>query len=294
MKMKNLIKISAVFLSVMLFVNTANAQIICDPSCSVSIVFNPAGSLQAVEAMEFTFSAASELNLGATGTINTAVQPASMDFSAGGTLSLAAGDSITFGDNGFLSMASGSNINASSFNVVNGSVIINAASAVTLSGLISVDGELSITTQGLILVSDVQVSNDLLISSANPANSVILGGSGNIIIGSTGSITIDGSIIPSIGTISINDLSPQFSAVQLESQPLEDLSILEGYEINALDGTLCTVSGAECIAANGDVYRLVDGDLIKQEDDSGAFGIESLFFVLMVVLVFRSVRIKHL
>lgn len=292
--MKNIINIQAVFLSAFLFVNMAYAQNICDPSCSASIVFNPAGSLHAVEAMEFTFSAGSELNLGATGTINTAVQPASLDFSGGGVLFLAAGDSITFGDNGFLSMAAGSNINATSFNVVNGSVTINAPSFVTITGQISVDGALSITVQELILFSDVQVSNDLFISSVNLANNVVVSGSGNVTIGSAGSISIDGSIISSIGTISINDLTPEINTWQLDAQPLEDLSVLEGFEINALDGTLCTVSGAECIAVNGDVYRLVDGDLIKQEEGSGAFGIESFFLFLMYALVFRPERLKHL
>lgn len=291
MKMKNVIKIQSFFLSVFLFVNIANAQNICDPSCSASIVFNPAGSLHAVEAMEVTFSAGSELNLGASGTINTAVQPVSLDFSSGGVLSLTAGDSITFGDSGFLSMAPGSNINASSFNVVNGSVIINAASAVTLPA-ISIDGDLSITGQVITVLSDVQVGNDLFISSVNMANNVVLAGAGNVTIGSTGSISIDGSIISSIGTISINDLSTEINNWQLDTQPLDDLSVLDGFEINALDGTLCTVSGADCIAANGDVYRLVDGDLIRQEEGNGAFGIQSLVFLLMVVLLFRSVRLS--
>ena len=291
--MKNLIKIQALFCGVFLIVNTANAQNICEPSCSASISLNTAGSVQAVDAMLFTFSAGSELNLGSGGTINTAVQPANLDFSGGGLLSLTAADSITFGDNGFLSMAPGSNINATSFNIVNGNLTINDTAKVTL-GTISVDGYLTITASEILALSDIQVSNDLDVSSGNLATNIVFSGAGEITVGSTGSISVDGSIISNIGTISVNDLNTNVGVIQLDAQPLVDLSALEGFEINAFDGTLCTVTGDECIADNGDIYKLVDGELIKQQEGSGSFAMGSLLFLLMYGLVFLSGRLKPL
>jgi len=296
--MINLIKITTVSFIFFIFVNTANAQNICDPSCSTSIVFNPSGSVQAVEAMVFTLSAGSELNLGVGGTVNTAVQPVNLDFAAGGDLSLVAGDSITFGENGFLTMAPGSNINATSFNVVNGDLAINSPSRVVL-GAISVDGDFSIITQEITFNSDIQVANNLNASGVSLVNGVVLSGSGDITTGLTGSISIDGSIISSIGTVSVSEINSGMGVIssgplQLDAQPLEDLSILEGYEISALDGTLCTVSGDECVAANGDVYKLVDGDLVKQESGNGSLETGSLIILLMYFLVFLQVRLKSL
>jgi len=297
--MINLIKIATVSFIVFIFVNTANAQNICDPSCSTSIVFNPSGSVQAVEAMVFTFSAGSELNLGVGGTVNTAVQPANLNFSAGGDLTLVAGDSITFGENGFLTMMPGSNINATSFNVVNGNLAINSPFRVALRGGISVDGDFSIISQEIALHSDIQVVNDLNVSSASLVNGVVLSGSGDITTGLMGSISIDGSIISSIGTVSVSEINSGMGVIssgslQLDAQPLEDLSILEGYEISALDGTLCTVSGDECVAANGDVYKLVDGDLVKQESGNGSLETGSLIILLMYFLAVLQVRLRKL
>ncbi len=276
---------------VLFSINVAWAQNICDPDCTVDFVFDSGGTIVAIDAMTFTFATASELNLGATGTVNTGVQPESLDFSAGGVLNLAAGESITFDANGFLSMAQGSNLDAISFSVTGGDLSISSASSVVLTGNIIIDGNFSIETQMIIITGDVVVDNDLSASSPGISGGVIISGTGNITVGSAGStgstgsagsIIIDGSVIPNTSiTLSINDLN-QSETVDLGDgtlEPLDDLSILEGLEMTAQDGTLCTVSGDECVAENGDIYKLVDGELVKQEEGDGTLGLGVLLLV---------------
>lgn len=68
--------------------------------------------LEAREALSITFGTVGELNLGENGTINSNLQPSSLDFSSAGELQLVAGDSITFGQGGLINLGtSGGNIN---------------------------------------------------------------------------------------------------------------------------------------------------------------------------------------
>ena len=90
-----------------LFANSVFAANLCDTSCNLTITFPGGGSIEATEALAFTFGTGGVLDLGATGTINTAVQPSSTDFSTGGTLALAVGESITFDAGGSLDLGTG-------------------------------------------------------------------------------------------------------------------------------------------------------------------------------------------
>ena len=304
MKMKNSIKIQAAFLFAFLFVNSANAQNICTPDCSVNFTFNPAGSLQAIDAMVITFAAGSELNLGASGTINTAVQPVSLDFSAGGVLNLEAGDSISFDTNGFLSLAQGSNLNVDSFRVNNGNLEISSPSEIIITGDFLIDGALSVSAGKVTFQGNIQQNDDLIISSGGASSGIVIAGSGNIVLGTTGSVTIDGSQITGIGTISIDEIASNIGTIslnevlttndvgQLQTQVLEDLSILNGFELSAQDGTMCTVSGEECISESGDIYKLVDGNLVKQEQGAGMSGFSSLLFLLLYASILPLLRFK--
>jgi len=299
--MKKIIKLLLVLLSV----NTVNAQNICNPVCAIDFVFTNGGVIVAVDAMSFTFASGSELNLGATGTINTAIQPASLDFSSGGVLNLAAGESITFDSSGFLTLAQGSNLDAISYNVINGdiSIVINQSPAqLSFSGGINVTGSFSVESDRVTINDDVNVSGVLDLSSGSTLTSTIIDGTGNVLLGLTGSITLDNTLIAGTGTFSVNEIvgisngnALVSNTGSLEITILEDLSLLDGMEISALDGTPCTVSGNECIATNGDIYVLLKGDLIKQEKSaSGALGFAPLLVLLAVCFVFNAYRNKRI
>jgi len=72
-------------------VNAVQAEVICDPDCFISFQFKSGGSIVAHSSMKFIYATGSSITLGPAGIINSAVQPASLDFSAGGELNLSAG-----------------------------------------------------------------------------------------------------------------------------------------------------------------------------------------------------------
>lgn len=98
------------FLFTLLFSINAYATNLCDASCDFIITYPDGGTLEAVETLTITFGTGGLLNLGVTGTVNTNPQPASLDFTAGGSLILAKGESITFGNDGSLILGAGGNI----------------------------------------------------------------------------------------------------------------------------------------------------------------------------------------
>jgi len=63
--------------------------------------------------------------------------------------------------------------------------------------------------------------------------------------------------------------------------PLTDLSTLDGLTFNISDDVSCLVVGNECIADNGDIYVLRNGDLVKQGDSSGSLGILSFMLLFL-------------
>jgi hypothetical protein len=89
--------------------NSVHAQNLCDASCEFSVTFPEGGGLEAIDELTLTFGTGGELILGTGGTVNTAIQPSSLDYSSGGTLTLSAGESITFGPDGSLDLGTGGN-----------------------------------------------------------------------------------------------------------------------------------------------------------------------------------------
>lgn len=85
--------------------NSVFATNLCESNCELTITFPSGGSIEAVNAIIFSFGTGGILDLGETGTINSVIQPSSIDYSSGDTLSLAAGESISFDINGSLNIA---------------------------------------------------------------------------------------------------------------------------------------------------------------------------------------------
>ena len=90
-----------------MFIKILNIATVSEPKI---LLKDYAPILAPIYFVSFTFGVGGALNLGVAGTINTNPQPASTDFSAGGVLPLAAGDSITFGSGAYLILGSQGNI----------------------------------------------------------------------------------------------------------------------------------------------------------------------------------------
>jgi len=139
------------FLFILLLLSSINltyAENWCDPSCNLIISFPEGGSINATEALTLTFSPNGVLNLGETGTINSAVQPADTVFSDGGVLSLSAGESIIFDHAGYLELGTEGNISTTYLNITTiGEVSIVATSSIE-TGSVSTQGKLSIISNG--------------------------------------------------------------------------------------------------------------------------------------------------
>ena len=182
------------FIFLFLFANSAFAANLCDTSCNLTISFPSGGSIEATEALTFTFGTGGVLDLGATGTVNTAVQPASIDFSAGGSLSLAVGESITFDAGGSLDLGTGGAIDYTSITVTTDGVFdlqIDSVADFVYVGDIAIvgTGTLQITLTGSNLeTGSLSTGGDLIITSTGSIDAV-----GVIVV--SGATTLSGSTI---------------------------------------------------------------------------------------------------
>lgn len=156
-----MIKKSVLWFVFLFSVNAVQAEVICESDCFISFQFESGGSIIAHSPMKFIYAPGSEIALGPAGTVNSAVQPASLDFSAGGELNLAAGESIRFGVRGFFRLEEGSNLEADDFEIVTGGLsIITLNGDVRMNGSLTVDGWLFIDAVTITL-SDAVTANDL-------------------------------------------------------------------------------------------------------------------------------------
>ena len=256
--MKSLFSLIFLFL----FANSAFAANLCDTSCNLTITFPTGGSIEATETLTFTFGTGGVLDLGTTGTINTAVQPSSTDFSTGGTLALAAGESITFDAGGSLDLGTGGAFDFTSIAVTTDGVfdlqIDSVAETVYVGGItINGTGTLKITVTG---------SNLELGSIAVDGGDVVITSTG-IISQSGGSFTTDPcstSSISSSFTISsgnIGTIDPTISTTCLANIPTIDPAFfpdpyVDGDEVTFPDGSSCIVNNGQCITDTGVIYTV--------------------------------------
>lgn len=281
--MKHLISI--IFLTAIS--NSALAGNLCNAGCNLVINFTSGGSIEAVEPLTLTFGDGGILGLGEGGTLNVAVPPASTDYSAGGSLMLDSGESISFGANAALDLGASGNIEYINMNLaVMGDVSISASggtsTVVLLNGIWSVDGTLSIN-------SDISVENDTTL-----ANGTVISGSGNVTVSSDASLTLgNGTVISDTGGLTITGLDTdtisvfEGSLAALTLTP-ELLASLEGVSLKTVDGKTCTVINGECITAQGAKYVVVDGELVAAgADSSGRLNLYALLLLFISLSLLR-------
>jgi hypothetical protein len=301
--------VKSLFLILALFslINSAFAQNLCDDSCEFTATFPEGGSLEAIDELTLTFGTGGELILGEGGTVNTAIQPSSLDFSSGRTLLLSAGESITFGPGGSLVLGTGGNIDALGYNLITtGDISIGATGGnqvIYINGDLSVSGALSFSSPTLELGSTITAGSQL-----NLENSTTISGSNSIIVPESTTLTIENVVTePSSGSLTLSSnsgviISPVISStpLPLNFQPLQSLDGFNGFELPTSDGGNCTVASPECISDDGAIYVLTtEGSLVKKEapSDSSTSGSSgsldlSLLGFFMILLFSPGIRKK--
>ena len=176
------------FVFLFLFSNSVFAANLCDTSCNLTITFPNRGSIVAVEALTFTFGTDGVLDLGSAGTINSAVPPANTDFSTGGTLVLAAGESISINGSGSLYLGTGGAIDHTNFAITtDGEFVLDIDSVadsiyigdLAINGNFNGTGSLTINVTGTDLELGSISTKGNISASANSINIVgSIGGSG--------------------------------------------------------------------------------------------------------------------
>ena len=267
--------------------NSAFAANLCDTSCNLTISFPAGGSIEATEALTFTFGTGGVLDLGATGTINTVVQPASTDFSTGGTLVLAAGESISFDAGGSLDLGTGGNLDYSNImlttegdidiqsiggteSILLNSITIVGAGILTITGLninivgsILTDGDVFIVATYLLVITGGIVIGDSLspwtesTNWSDPSGCDTSSSSGSTI--SFGDLTITATntnIMTSSDPYSLTVSTPCSNIINVIDPLIFDVSVIQPINVSSLttlteitiDGVLYTVE-----------YKMVDG-----------------------------------
>ena len=203
---------------------------LCDSSCELLISFPDGGSIEAIEPLTFTFSTGGHLILGETGTINTAIQPVSTDYSSAGTLKLAAGESITFDVNGSLNLGSGGNIEYTSISTQGPFTVdvtaVGGTESIKLDQL-SITGEAIFNLDALIIKIDNIVSDSTVSITGSDKSSMFTTGSieaptlnlgaGNLIV--EGNLSV-GAIVPTVENLS-NNITTNSSISLINSQSTE-------------------------------------------------------------------------
>lgn len=178
----------------LLFINTASATNLCDNSCELTLSFPEGGSIEATEPLTITFGVGGSLILGETGTINTAIQPVSTDYSAGGTLTLNIGESISFSVNGFISTATAGNMDYTKLSLtgpLTADITASGGTETISVNAISITGDatfnfdainielLDLSSDSSVTINGSETSNYFIIGSIDVQTLNVNGGSGS-------------------------------------------------------------------------------------------------------------------
>lgn len=273
------------FLFLFIVSNSAFATNVCNTSCEIVISFPNGGSIEATEPLSFLFGYNASIDRGETGTINTAIQPADLDFSSGDTLALTTNESITFDTSGSLNLGTGGNFDFTSI-------------------LIDGDVKFTITTENesdTVYISTMTINGSLIIEMVR--GNIHFGSDTNISVSDNLDITTnqtDSSINCDSPGSSLNITSTSFSStidsscydgvfnVGGEIQLNPDLQISFPDIISIIvDGKTCVlVDYLICETASGLRYELVNDEWTEVEST----GTNNPFFLLVFICVLFNLR----
>jgi len=319
----------AAFFFTLLFAHNVFADNLCDASCELTITFPDGGSIEAVEALTFTFGDGGLMDDGIVAT----------GYAAGNTMVMLAGESITFGAGGLLTLGTGGNISytdmrftttgGASIKAVGGTRTITIANLVISGGLnitldainIVVNGILSLEPDGTLnLIADTGAIDPDVCSIQDPAAGTLTLSSSTPIVttGTCSNIATTLSISPvvlTVGTIDPNatltatgtligtgsiTLTPTMGGggvITLEPQALTQellLTFPDGTDLQTDDGNTCTLTAGECVAATGAKYVVVDGKLVPEASSEGNGALGWFLLLLASCLAFcRNVGVPR-
>lgn len=249
----------ALFLVSAFFAGSATADLFCSNACGLEIDFVNGGSIEAIEPVTMTFGDGGLIDTGSTSTA----------YVAGDTLVLAGGERLVFAAGGQLRLGSGGNIDATSV-IIN--VDGNALLGDTAGGEVTLWSGSALSIQnggGLTVNSPLTVAGTLDLSGGvlqpGSVGTVTLNPTGNIDVGANSfvinSISSITPTVVSVGTTSLTVLT------------IDDLGILQGFEMPTANGGNCTIQDEVCIDSQGQRYALVEGQFVAVDDSAGSSGL---------------------
>jgi len=305
----------AAFFFTLLFSHNVFADNLCHASCELTITFPGGGSIEAVEALTLTFGDGGVVNDGS----------ATTGYAAGDSVVLLAGESITFGTEGLLTLGAGGNITytdmrfittgGASIKAVGGSRTITIANLVISGGLnitldainIVVNGNLNLDSGGTLnLIADTGAIEPAVCSIQDPAAGTLTLSSSTPILttGTCSNIATILSIGPTVFTVGTIDpnatltgtgtitLTPTIGGggvITLEPQALTPellLTFPDGTDLQTDDGNTCTLTAGECVAATGAKYVVVGGKLVPEASGDGNAALGWFLLLLASCLAF--------
>jgi len=309
-------KQSITLIFLFLFTNSTFAANLCDASCNLTITFPDGGSITAVEPLTITF--------GDGGLVDTVA--AIMPYVNGNTLTLGAGEALTFEAGGSFNLGMAGNIDYTNVaiettglitmaavggaetitfldvNISGGTVVLNSDTTVeiglTLSGDITISGSASLTNMGTI---NVIVGTTTLETNLDSSGATITSGSGTLTVSPPGSLTISGGQIVVDSTLSVVELNNLSSSINISGliTLLTEITIDsvlytsdDGLLFVSPDGTTGSLD-----FANGAFTFVPDeapAPVVVQAPaaDSGATGIALMLMIVLLVPMMRLYQNK--
>ncbi len=172
--------------------HNASAGNLCDESCGLTITFPNGGSIEAVEPLTFTFGEAGVINDGMVVT----------GYSAGDTLSLAAGESMAFQSGGFLDSGVEGNLEYTNISITDSSVEIVAIGGAEMifiyqmtlagGGQFNFNSNVTVVESGVLSLLDVNTDVVFNLSDGTVFNNYgVLNISGNLTVSGQGTLWND-------------------------------------------------------------------------------------------------------
>lgn len=172
----------------------------------------------------------------------------------------------------------GAELNAS---ITGNHINISAQNDLLLNGSITAN-TLNITANNNITISN---GSEIIDASCNITNESTISSSDSVAVTTTcpntvGNLTnINFNLVDSslISPVSVTDISFLIDPDTI----VTDLSLFNGIQLTAKDGNSCLVTENECIADDGRVYILKDGELVEEQTGNGSFAPASLLFLMV-------------
>ena len=288
-------KLISALLLLLAFSSNLYASNLCDASCDISITFPDGGSIEAAEALSITFGDGGYINNGVVIT----------GYSAGDVLSLSAGESIDFQNNGSFETGSGGNVDYADIMIItNGTMDLAAVEGsetisiqdMTILGraAVTISSNVEVAENGTFYVfsGPVSISSDLVFTNNGSVSGSFEFESATLSLGND-SFDFSGPVLIEVdGPLSITSRSgvigsPTAASV-IVSVPSDDADTSGASEMLSASET-----SEETIVSRTSEEVPASGLQEAQAASGGSLNLPALFIALLLLITNRIVRRKQ-